>query len=182
MIKYYKMKTTTLLTIVKIFCWIIFIGLCIKTGALLTAGIISMFYEQAAHKLYPGLDLSLLYQNSKTLYLIFLSVAILLNGMKAYLFYLVIKLLLGLDLNLPFSEAIANLISKIAKLTLFIGIGGIVGLQGSRQAAASGYQTVPYDAYFDDGGAFLLMGITLIIIAHIFNKGLELQNEKDLTI
>ena len=43
--------------------WIIFIGLCIETGALLVNFVYSLFKPEVVHNLYQKLDLSQIYKS-----------------------------------------------------------------------------------------------------------------------
>jgi len=45
-----------------------------------------------------------------------------------------------------------------------------------------GYNIDLIERYWNDGGAYLMMSAILFVIALIFKKGIELQNENDLTV
>ena len=61
-----KMKKETKFTwnLIKLFCWLIFAGLSVQTGALLFNYIYSIFKPIAAENLYLGLNLSSIYNQS----------------------------------------------------------------------------------------------------------------------
>ena len=109
------MKPTTklILTILHVIAWIIFLGLCIKTGALLYSFFVTLVINpEGAKNLYMGLNLSSLYNFDIGDYAIVASLIIILSGAKAFLFYLVIKIFLKINLVAPFSKDVSLLISQ----------------------------------------------------------------------
>src|SRR5690554_744367 len=73
--------------------WVIFIGLCIKTGAIFFAFLFSLFVNPAATAdLYLGLDLSSLRARSQASYVLLMSLVTVLWALKAFLFYRIIQL------------------------------------------------------------------------------------------
>jgi hypothetical protein len=173
------MKTNQIIDILKVVSWIIFIGLCIKTGAMLFSFLISLFVtSDAGRNLYMGLNLSELLSYSIRHYVVLGSLVIVLSGLKAYLFYYVVKIISGININHPFSKDVANLISKMSAIALQIGITAFI-------TGSYAKWLLKYTAHFtfDGGGTeyFYLAGI-LFVIAVIFNKGIELQTENELTI
>ncbi|MBK6785530.1 MAG: DUF2975 domain-containing protein [Saprospiraceae bacterium] len=46
----------------------------------------------------------------------------------------------------------------------------------------SGYEVNQIEEYWNDIAAFLMMAAILFVISQIFRKGIELQNENDLTV
>jgi len=45
-----------------------------------------------------------------------------------------------------------------------------------------GFNTNILSKFWADSGAYIIMGAIIYIIATIFKKGIELQNENDLTV
>lgn len=45
-----------------------------------------------------------------------------------------------------------------------------------------GYKVSHIEAYWADIASFLMMAAIVFVISQIFNKGLEIQNENDLTV
>jgi hypothetical protein len=170
------------LDVLNVVSWIIFIGLCIEAGALLFNFIYTLFRPVATHNVYKGLDLSELYENQFSHYVGVMSFAIVLAVLKAYLFYLVVKIFLKLNLVNPFSSEIAKLIEKISYEAFAIGIVSAVAHQYTMRLIKSGYEVSHIGEYWNDIAAFLMMAAIVYIISKIFNKGIELQNETDLTI
>ena len=173
-----KLSTKLILEILKVLTWIAFIGLCIKTGAILVSSIVSLFNPQASGDLYMGLDLSEFYSAGIWHYFSILSLIISVEALKAYMFYLVIKLFSALDLEQPFSLSVGSLLIKISRAALMIWIVATIGNSYIRGYAARGL-----NFEYDWGGdAFLFLAGIIFVIAHIFKRGLELQNENELTV
>ncbi len=166
----------------KVICWIIFLGLCIQTGTLLFNFIFSLFRPVATHNLYAGLDLSKIYNQSLVLYSCLFSLAIAVSALKAYLFYVVIKLFMQLNLKKPFNEQVSFGITKIGYCALFIGLLGYLAERFNKGLLHKGYETSVINSYWNDSETFLLLSAVIVVIAMIFKKGIELQNENDLTV
>jgi hypothetical protein len=178
-----KTKPKQILAIMNIIIWIIFIGLCIKTGAILYSFFVSLFINPVgATNLYLGLNLSELHNFSIWHYATLVSLIILLSGLKAYVFYLVIRIFLKINIVHPFSTDVALLISGISYVSLGIGILTL---------AANGYtewlinEEVVFpdlQAYLGGGVEFLLFAGVIFFIAQVFKKGIEIQYENELTV
>jgi len=173
------MKTTQVLQLMKVVSWFVFIGFCIEVGAILVTTTISIFHNpEAAENLYLGLNLSNLYNFSTQNYIYVISFIIAIAASKAYLFWLVIKMLNKVNVTHPFTLDVSKIISKIAYLALSTGILAIVAASYSKGLWKNG-------ATFDlDWGSqeFLFMAGILYVFAFIFKRGVELQEENDLTI
>ncbi len=173
------MKTTLILKLMNVLFWIVFIGLCIETGALLVSFFVSLFVNpESAQNLYMGLDLQNVYNLDIEKYIGVSSFLIALTAMKAYLAYLVVKLFMKFDLNHPFNESTALIISKISHYALSIGVVALIADQYGTRVMRQGI------ALQIDWGAdqFLFFAGIIYIIALVFKKGVEIQNENELTI
>lgn len=163
-------------------CWFVFAGYCVQTGALLFNYIFSLFKPIATHNLHLGLDLSELYNKSKLVYTVILAAIIGLSALKAYLFFTVIKTFKTLNLVKPFSEKISAIITRITSYAFSIGVISVLAQQAIKRLTEDGYNAVLAERYCNDGSAYLMMSAILFVIALIFQKGIELQNENDLTV
>jgi uncharacterized membrane protein len=105
-----------------------------------------------------------------------------LSALKAYVFFITLKLFKSLNLVKPFSENVSAIITKITYLTFSIGIISIIAQVLVSRLSEKGYNSSLAERYWDDGGAYLAMTAILFAIALIFNKGIELQKENDLTV
>jgi ABC-type multidrug transport system fused ATPase/permease subunit len=165
----------------KIISWIIFIGLCIKAGALIISSSVSLFVNQeAAKNLYSGLDLFNLYQFDKGYYIGVISLIITIAVLKAYMFYLVIKIFLKFDLKNPFTSNTAHLISKISYVAL--GIGVISKISNNYNKWLTTHRVEAYISLDFGSEDLLFMAGILFIVAYIFKHGVKIQSENELTI
>ena len=162
--------------------WIIFIGLCIETGALLVNFVYSLFKPEVVHNLYQKLDLSQIYNLNKWAYFGLYGFILYISVLKAYLFYVVTELLSKLDLEEPFSISASGHITKISYITLSVGIISYIARQTAMGLTHYGFDTAPPGKFWADSKAFILMAAVLYVIASIFRRGVELQNENDLTV
>ena len=174
------MKTSTkqILEILKVFAWIIFIGLCIKTGAVIISFIVSLVNPEASANLYLGADFSSIYGSGLWKYVAISSFLIAIPALKAYMFYLVVQLLSGINLEQPFSQNVGTLLVKISKVALEIGVLAIIFNGYAKWLLKNGTQ---FD-YDGSSSEFLFLAGIVFVIAQIFKRGLELQNENELTV
>jgi hypothetical protein len=166
----------------QVISWIIFIGLSIEAGGLLVNFVFSLFKPEMVSRLYQKLDLSEIFQYSEwayySVYSLILSIALL----KAYLFYVVIRLIIKLDLMNPFTAYVATQISQISYYTLSIGLISYIARQYDKQLQKDGLNTDALGTFWADTEAFILMAAIIYVISQIFKRGIELQNENELTI
>lgn len=163
-------------------CWFFLAGYCVQAGALLFNYIFSLFKPIATHNLHLGLDLSELYNKSKPVYTLVLITIIAISALKAYVFVIVIRLFKVLNLVKPFSEKVSATFSRITWYAFSIGFISLVAQQLIKRISEKGYNTSLAETYLNDGGAYLMMSAILFVIALIFQKGIELQNENELTV
>jgi hypothetical protein len=175
------MRTTnsTVLKIMNILFWIAFIGLCIKTGALLTSFIVSLFVNpEGSNDLYLGLSLFELYSYSKSHYIFTATLFIVLTGLKAYIAYYVVKVFMKFELSNPFHSNLTDIFLKISHIALGTGVLAIIAENYAKWIMKKGV-AVPIDW---TGSEILLFAGVIYLFALIFKKGSELQSENDLTV
>ncbi len=168
--------------ILHIVTWIIFVGLCIEAGGLIVNFIFSLFKPEMVNKLYQKLDLSSMYQQSKWTYFGMYGFVISISVLKSMLFYILIEMLYKLDLSKPFSSFAAKKITQISYFTFSIGILSFIASQTAKNLSHHGYEIDKLSQFWVDSQAFILMAAIIFVIAAIFRKGVEIQNENDLTI
>lgn len=173
---------TYLFTGLQIVAWIIFVGLCIEAGALLVNFVFSLIKPEFVQNLYQKLDLSLVYTRSKWAYFSMYSFILVIAFLKAYLFYVVVMLVTKLDLAKPFNGLVAGQIKQISYYTFSIGLVSYVARESAQNLANRGYELDNLNSFWADSQAFILMAAVLYIIASIFQKGVDLQHENDLTV
>jgi hypothetical protein len=111
-----------------------------------------------------------------------MSFVLVLAVLKAYLFYLVVKIFKKLNLVKPFTIEIAKLIEKLSYEAVSIAIISIIAHQYTERLIHKGFDVGHVGNYWNDTAAFLMMAAILFIISRVFKKGIEMQNENDLTI
>lgn len=166
----------------KIVAWIIFVGLCIEAGGLIVNFIFSLYRPEFVQNLYQKLDLSEMYERSKWAFFGMYSFILAISILKAFLFYVVIRLLSKLDLVKPFNSFVSEQITQISYYTLSIGLISYIAQQTAKNLLHHGYTTNQLDQFWADSQAFVLMAAVIYVIATIFKKGIEIQNENDLTV
>lgn len=168
--------------VLHIVAWLIFVGLCIEAGALIVNFVYSLFKPEIVAYLYEKLDLSDMYAHSKWAYFGMYSFILVISVLKAIMFYIVIRLLMKLDLSKPFSSFVSEQISLISYFTFSIGMLSYIARQTAKNLLHRGYEIDQLDKFWVDSQAFILMAAVIYVIATIFKKGIELQNDQDLTV
>lgn len=165
-----------------IVAWIIFVGLCIEAGGLLVNFIFSIYKPEFVPKLYQKLDLSEMYNHNKWAFFGVYSFILFISFLKAWLFYMVIRLLHKFDLSKPFNSLVSEQITQISYTTFSIGILSYIARQTTKSLQHYGYNIDNLNQFWADSQAFILMAAVIYVIATIFTKGVEIQNENDLTV
>ena len=143
--------------------WIIFVGLSIEAGALIVNFIFSFFNPEVLHNLYQKLDLSEMYNHSKWVFFSMYSFILFIAIMKAYLFYMVIRLLSKFDLSKPFNNFVSDQITQISYNTFSIGIISYIGQQIAESLEHYGYATDNLNQFWADSQAFVLMAAVIYV-------------------
>ena len=162
--------------------WIIFVGLSIEAGGLIVNFIFSIYNPGFVQNLYQKLDLSEMYNRSKWVFYSMYSFILFISLLKAHLFYVVIMLLNKLDLSKPFNSFVSAKITQISYYTFSIGMLSYIARQTAKSVQHYGYVIDNLDQFWADSQAFILMAAIIYVIATIFKKGVEIQNENDLTV
>ena len=162
--------------------WIIFVGLSIEAGGLIVNFIFSLYKPEFVQNLYQKLDLSEMYNRSQWAFFSMYSFILVISILKAYLFYVVIRLISKLDLEKPFNSFVSNQITIISYYTLSIGLLSYVARQVTNRLQHRGFEIDTLNQFWADSQAFIFMAAVIYVIANIFSKGVEIQNENDLTV
>jgi hypothetical protein len=172
--------------ILHVVCWIVFIGLAIETGGYVTNAFVTLFVnpEWAAHY-WGNLDLSSLFQYDLGLFICLIVLIITIATLKTILFYNIISLFYKkkFNLNHPFNEAVNYFLFNFAVTAIIIGLFTYAGAKFSHWLVDQGIGLPSLELLKLSGSdIWLFMGITLLVIAKIFKKGIEIQSENELTI
>jgi hypothetical protein len=165
-----------------IVAWVIFVGLCIEAGGLIVNFFFSLYKPEFIQNLYQKLDLTEMYKSSRLAFFGIYSFILVISILKACLFYIVIRLMHTMDLSKPFSTFVARQISLISYYTLSIGLLSYIARELAKSLIHHGFDTDNLNQFWADSQAFILMGAVIYSIAIIFKKGVDIQNENDLTV
>ena len=176
-------KTNNFLIVgLHIVAWVIFVGLSIEACALIVNFIFSIYKPEFVQNLYQKMDLSEMYNRSKGAFYGIYSFILIISLLKACLFYVVIELLWKLNLAKPFNIFVSKKITQISYFTFSIGILSYIARQTVINLQHNGYVINNLNGFWGDSQAFILMAAVIYVIATIFKKGVEIQNENDLTV
>jgi len=165
-----------------VIAWIIFVGLSIEAGAIIVNLVCSIFKPEFVGKLYQKLDLSAMYRQSQMYFYTIYSFILVIAVLKAYLFYLVVEMMHKLDMNKPFNNLVSKQITKISYFTFIIGLLSYIAQETVGRIIRKGYEVGSLHQFWTDSQAFILMAAVIYMISVIFSRGIELQNENDLTV
>ncbi len=174
-----KPKTEHILIVLKVIAWIAMIGYAIEAGSKIISLGVSFVNPEAAKNLYKGLNFYELRQTNQWVYVGIMTLIISILALKVEVWRRLITLFDGLKLQSPFQMQIANQLEIIAFLLLDVWIFGMI---------TSGYLdwiNKHYDfAYQSDysNGEYIFMAGIVYIISQIFKRGVELQEENELTV
>jgi hypothetical protein len=181
-----RITTQQILNVLQVLSWIIFIGLCIEAGGVIFNACYVLFYNPAGVYHYAdGSTLAALLNYSQSQYIVQVTLMAIVGVLRALMFYLIVKVLYEkkLDMAKPFNMAMNRFMSNMAYLCLGIALFSAWGAGCVTELVAKGV-LMPTVEVLNLGGAdvWLFMSITLFIIVQIFKRGMELQQENDLTI
>lgn len=178
--------TNQILKVLQILSWIIFIGLCIEAGGIVFNTFYTFFINPVnTYSFWEGTDLSGLYNFDRGHFLVITMTMIIVAVLKAIMFYLIVKLFVEKKLNIsqPFSMELRRFILKLSYLALGIGLFSHFGAKYAVWLTEQGVKTAGLQSLHLAGAdVWLFMAVILFVIGQIVKKGIEIQNENDLTI
>lgn len=181
-----KISTKQILNILYVISWIIFIGVSTEAGGIIVNAFVTLVFKPAnAQYFWQEIDLSALYTYDPGYFLVETMLMSIVAIMKALLFYLIVKILHDKKLNLskPFNRDMGRFIFNASYLALGLGIFSYSGVN-YRGWLVTQNMEMPDIQHLGLGGAdvWLFMGVTLYVLAQIFRRGIEIQEENDLTV
>ena len=165
-----------------IVAWLIFVGLSIEAGGLIVNFFFSLYNPEFVQNLYQKLDLTEMYKDSRLAFFGTYSFILTISILKACLFYIVIRLMHTMDLSKPFNTFVSRQILQISYYIFSIGLLSYIARQFAKNLMHHDFVTDNLNQFWADSQAFILMGAVIYIIATIFKKGVDIQNENDLTV
>jgi hypothetical protein len=181
-----SIKTDFVFKALKVISWILFVGICIEAGGFIFNTFFTLALNPAgATKFWTEVNLSELYNFNQSYFITVTSLMNIVALMRAFMFYIIVKIFHDkkLSLSQPFNETVRQFILKIAYLALGIGLFSFWGAEYTQGLVNQGVK-MPDLQYLRLGGAdvWLFMAVILFVIVQIFKKGIEIQNENDLTV
>lgn len=181
-----KISTKTILQILHVLSWIIFIGLCVEAGGIIFNSFFALVINSAnAGSFWEGGDLTSLYQYDSGHFLVETLLMSIPAVMKALMFYLIVRILHDkkLDMAQPFNEDLRRFIVNVSYLSLGIGLFSKWGIGYAAWLVEQGVEMpdIRY-LYFDGADVWLFMAVVLFVISQIFKRGIEIQSEHELTV
>jgi len=171
------MKTAKLLKIMKFFSWLAFIGLLIKSGAILFTYVLSIGNAEFSKNLYEGLNLFEYRNYSFVQYSFIILYKVGLFAVEAYIAYLVIQLLQKLNLKQPFNIDVHQLMKRISYSIFYLWILAIVhNAHVQFLAKRYNFEMVLFSS------DFVFLSVIIFIFAQIVKRGIDIQSENELTI
>lgn len=180
-------STRLFLNFLLVLAWIIFIGLCIEAGALLVNSFLSIFImPEAANNFWKGRDyLSALYGFDKGYFMVITGIMIIVAVLKAILFYLIIKM--AGDKNFSFSRlfsaGLKKIILNMAILATGIAFFSQSGAEYTEWLHSKGLVAANIqELNLEGAGIWFFMAVIFFITGLVIQKGIEIQQENELTI
>lgn len=167
-------KKDFILDALNLLTWFLFVTSCIAVGSMLVNFILDLIAPYGREYHYGGLK--------RNEYLVRSLLSLSVFSLTALLFYFLTVLFKKLNFAAPFSAEMALVIQRISYTSLAISICSLFAHVYEKALIKMNYQSGMVDRYLDYFKSFLLMAAVVYIIYRIFQKGIELQNETDLTI
>lgn len=167
----------------KLFAWILFIGLCINAGAIIFSYIMSFFLDATKGKNYLGeLDLSALKLYSNVHHAVVLLLLIIVAVLKVYIVYYVLQIFRKLKLDNPFNKTIASYISGISLTAFYIAASMILLKIYAHWLTQNGLTMTTLEEFTGSTREYIFFGAIIYTISLVFKRGIEMQTESELTI
>lgn len=181
-----KITTKQILNVIQILSWIIFIGLCVEAGGIAFNTLITLAINpNGAHNFWEGVDLATLYNFDIGHFFVVTFIMIIVAVLKAIMFYFIVKLFTEkkLTMSQPFNKGLRHFIVVQSYLALAIGLFTIGGIRYIVWLTKQGLASLDLQSLHLTGAdVWLFMSVILLLIVQIVKRGIEIQNENDLTI
>ena len=176
-----KTKTETILVISKFLALLGAIGYSIQCGGQLTTLVASFINPDWAKRTYEvDLNIFSIRDHSTWYYAYAMCLTIAVSALKAFIWYVVFELLVKLKLQTPFSIEVERKLERIAYLLLGVWIVSSIFWKTYIYylSQATGIQLQANNS----GDEYLFMAGIIYIISQVFKRGIEIQEENQLTV
>jgi Protein of unknown function (DUF2975) len=175
-----KTQTKTILTVLKYLALIGAIGFSIECGSQIISFIVSFYNPEYGTKFYKvNPKLFELYNFKKGYFIGVMSLTIAFSAIKAFIWYYIFDFLKKLSLKNPFTNEISHKIQKTSYLLFDLWVVSIIG--NNYMKFVSENSMIDLVNNFNYGEYFFMAGI-VYIISQVFKRGVELQEENELTV
>lgn len=173
-----KSNTEKLMVFMNVLAWITFIGILFEAGATLCTYGLSAGGIFTTKQLYPVYDLPTVRDYSFQHYtaLVFIKFAI--HAVQAYAAYLVIKILSAIKMTNPFTAEISNQMLQIGH---FIFYSWLLVVAHNIYVEWLQEKIVQLNVS-EISSDFIFLAMVVYLFAKIFQRGVEIQAENDLTV
>jgi len=177
-----KISTRQTLRILNIIAWYLFIGMCIEAGSF----IFNAFYTMAINPEAAGyFRMAELYAYDQGYFLVQVLLVSIPAVLKAILFFLIVKILMGKKLNMaqPFNREMGRFLRNASWISLGTGVFSLWAGTYRIWLQQKGISIPDAEKLNIEGASiWIFMGVILLIIAQLFKRGIEIQSENELTI
>lgn len=176
-----KTKTQTILIVSKYLALLGGIGYSILCGSQLLTLVASFINPDWAKRTYEAdLNICRIRDHSIGFYVCAMCLTIAVSALKAFIWYVVCDLLSNLKLQTPFSMEVEKKLERIAYLLLGVWIVGSIFWKTYIYYLSKGTGLqLPAN---NSGDEYLFMAGITYIISQIFKRGIEIQEENQLTV
>ena len=175
-----KTKTEKILLVLKVLAWMALVGYILQCGGQIFSFGYSFFNPEAARNIYrTSLSLYEMHQHNQQYFIYIMSFLIALSAMHSYVWYRVARLLTKLNLQDPFSRKVARTLEEIGIQLLGIWIVSAIAERSvAWMAKNSGIHVGSLHAVNE----YLFIAGIVYIISQVFKRGIEIQEENELTV
>jgi hypothetical protein len=177
------MKTEQILNVLRVLVWVVFIGSIVRTVIMAVVLIRTFFFTGSLGSLRD------LPTGHSVALLLVTSLALAVMALYVQLWEKMKDLLTEINLGNPFTMDMAQRLQRTSHLLLSIWIVGFIGKSYSHYLSKNLpdvsrlVQTIDSDLTgFDGSSVYLLTAGIVYIVAQVFKRGVELQQENELTI
>lgn len=175
-----KTKTEKILMLLKILALLAAIGFSIKCGSQVLSLVAGFINPDWAKRVYDvNQDLFSIREHSIWYYVNAMSLIIAVSAINALIWYLLYDLLLKLRLTTPFTFEVAKKLDRISYLLFIVWFISIIGNGYMRWLSKT---TDTHLAGISIGDEYLFIAGIIYIISQVFKRGIEIQEENQLTV
>lgn len=178
-------QTKTILSVLTVLAWIIFISMCIVAGSFIVNILFVMVNPEGFKYVWKEADLTALLQYNRTFFFVQILTITVVILLKAVLFYIILKMLSlkSLSISKPFHSGVRGIIFSSSIICLLIGMFSAFGTQYAKWLSKKGVlMPTTEEMYLAGADVWLFMCVILYIIVQVIKRGIELQSENELTI